>query len=115
MVSIECLSRGPGVGGFGPLRELLASLPAALAYLAGPDLVFEFASDNYRQAVGGRDLIGRPYHEAIPEIARGPRFTALHEVLQTGETRYARGEQAVVRRPGAEPEPRYLDSVYLPV
>ncbi|MCW2929670.1 MAG: domain S-box-containing protein [Actinomycetia bacterium] len=115
MVSIECLSRGPGVGGFGPLRELLASLPAAMAYLAGPDLVFEFASDGYRQAVGGRDPIGRPYHEAIPEIARGPRFKALHEVLQTGEIRYARGEQAVVRRPGAEPEPRYVDSVYLPV
>ncbi|HEX3963780.1 MAG TPA: SpoIIE family protein phosphatase [Trebonia sp.] len=115
MVSIECLSRGPGIGGFGLLRELLASLPAAMAYVAGPDLVFEFVSDGYRQAVGGRDLIGRPYHEAIPEVACGPRFKALHEVLQTGETRHARGEQAVVRQPGAEPELRYVDSVYLPV
>jgi PAS domain S-box-containing protein len=86
-----------------------------MAYVAGPDLVFEFASEGYRQAAGERDLIGRPYHEAIPEVARGPRFKALHEVLQTGETRYARGEESLARRPGAEPEPRYVDSVYLPV
>ena len=85
--------------GSGPLRELLASLPAAMAYVAGPDLVFEFVSDGYRQVLGGRDVIGRPFREALPEIARGPRLEALHQVLETGEPRLARGEEAWVRWP----------------
>ena len=68
--------------GLGLLRELLASLPAAVAYVAGPDLVFEFASDGYRQAVGGRDLIGRPFREALPEVVGQPPFEALRQVLR---------------------------------
>jgi PAS domain S-box-containing protein len=36
-------------------------------------------------------------------------------VLQTGEPRQFRGEEARLGRPGAEPEPRYIDSFYQPV
>ena len=115
MVSIECPSRGPGSGELGPLCKLLASLPAAVAYVAGPDLVFEFASDTFRRGLGGRELIGRPYREAVPEVVGRPRFQALRQVLQTGEPRHARGEEMLMRRPGAEPEPLYVDSVYEPV
>jgi PAS domain S-box-containing protein len=115
MVSTERPSRGTGSGGVGPLRKLLASLPAAVAYVAGPDLVFEFVSDVCRQALGGRDLVGRPYHEALPGAASQPAFEALRQVLQTGEPRQARGEEAWLRRPGARGEPTYVDSVYQPV
>ncbi|HEX3961353.1 MAG TPA: PAS domain-containing protein, partial [Trebonia sp.] len=113
MVSTAYQARGSGAGGLGPLRELLASLPAAVAYVAGPDLVFEFASDRYRRLLGGRDVIGRPFREALPEPACRPRFEALCEVLRTGEPRHVRGEEAWVRRPGAEPI--YIDSAYQPV
>jgi hypothetical protein len=86
------------------LRELLASLPASLAYVAGPDLVIEFASDGFRQGVGGRELIGRPFRDAVPEVVGQPLFEALSEVLKTGEMREGRGEEIwVSRRPGAEP------------
>jgi PAS domain-containing protein len=97
------------------LRELLGSLPAAVAYVAGPDLVFEFASDGYRRVLGGRDVIGRPFREAVPEVVGRPRFEALRQVLRTGEPRQFRGEEAWLARPGAEPEPRYIDSSYQPV
>jgi PAS domain S-box-containing protein len=116
MVSPDCPGPGPSFGGLGMLQELLARLPAALAYVTGPDLVFEFASDGYRQTVGGRELIGRPFREAVPEAVGQPPFVALRQVLQTGEPRQARGEEVwVSRRPGAEPEQRYFDSVYQPV
>ena len=97
MVSAEYPGRGPGSGGPRPLGELLVSLPAAVAYVAGPDLVFEFASDVYRQAFGGRDLIGRPYHEALPELAGRPRFEALRLVLQTSVTAESRPVQEPCR------------------
>src|SRR5260221_431671 len=114
MVSTRSPSRDSDSGALGPSRELLANLPAALAYVAGPDLVFEFASDGYRQALGWRDLVGRPYREAVPEVGQ-PRFEALREVLQTGEPRQVRGEEVWLRRHGAELEPAYFDSVYQPV
>ena len=115
MVSTRCPSLGPGFGELGLLWELLARLPAAVAYVSGPDLVFEFASDGYRQAFGGRDLIGRPFREALPETVDQPLFAALRRVLQTGEPNHARAEKAWIRRGGAEPERAYIDSVYLPV
>src|SRR5580658_5322937 len=116
MVSTEFQKRGSGVGGLGSLRELLATLPAAaVAYVAGPDLVFEFASDGYRQIIGGRDVVGRPFREALPEVVGQPLFDALSQVLQTGEPRQARGEEVWLRRRGAEPEQAYFDSAYQPV
>jgi PAS domain S-box-containing protein len=98
------------------LRELLTSLPASLAYVAGPELVIEFASAGFRQGVGGRELIGRPFRDAVPEVVGQPLFEALSEVFKTGEMREGRGEEIwVSRRPGAEPEQRYFDSIYQPV
>ena len=38
------------------LHELFAAVPVPVAYLAGPELVFEFANDAYRQLVGRQDL-----------------------------------------------------------
>jgi len=115
MVPIKCPSRGPSFGELGLLCELLSSLPAALAYVAGPDLVFEFASDGYRAALGGRELIGRPLLEAVPEVVGQPPVEALRLVMQTGEPCQARGQEVRLRRNGAEPEPMYVDSVYQPV
>ena len=81
-----------------------------------PDLVIEFASDGFRQGLGGRELIGRPFREAVPEVVGQPLFEALSQVLKTGEFREGRGEEIwVSRRPGAEPEQRYFDSIYQPV
>jgi PAS domain S-box-containing protein len=115
MVSAECPSSGTGSGGLGPLCELLGSLPAAVAYVTGPDLVFEFVNDACRLALGGRDVIGRPYYEALPEAASQATFEALRQVLRTGETLRARGEETWPPRPGARAEPTYVDSVYQPV
>jgi PAS domain S-box-containing protein len=97
------------------MREVPASLPAALAYVAGPDLVFEFASDRYRQVLGGRDVIGLPFREALPEVVGQPPFEALRQVLRTGEPRQARGEELWLRRHGTELEQAYIDSAYQPL
>ena len=69
MVSLPRQAARPGPSGPSLLRELLHGLPAAVAYAAGPDLVYEFANDEYRRLVGGRALIGRPLREVLPEMA----------------------------------------------
>jgi PAS domain S-box-containing protein len=93
-------------------RELLSSLPAAVAYLAGPDLVVEFANEAYRRLVGGQedgqpeqifaDLEYRPVHDAdgtvtgvllyaadvTAHVGDRRRLETLTEQLATTEERY---------------------------
>src|SRR5260221_13867864 len=91
MVSSGYPGHSLGSGKLGPLHELLDSLPAAaVAYVAGPDLVFEFASDGYRQVIGGRDGLGRPLREALPEVVGPPPVEVLRPGLRAGEAPPAR-------------------------
>jgi PAS domain S-box-containing protein len=96
------------------MRELIASLPAAVAYLSGPDLVVDFANDACFQLVGDRDLVGKPLREALPELAEQGELEILIRILETGEP--VRGSEARVRihRHG-QAEQRYVDYAYQPV
>ena len=67
--------------GLAQLQEMLSGVPAAVAYLAGPDLVVAFANDEYRQLVGDRDVVGLPVRVALPELARQGWFELLGQVL----------------------------------
>jgi len=75
------------------MRELLTSLPAALAFLTGPDLVIEFANDACFRLVGGRNLLGRPLMEVLPELADQEEI--LVQVMNSGEP--VRGSEAGIR------------------
>jgi len=97
------------------LRELLANLPAAVAYLAGPDLVIEFANDVYRRLVGDRDVVGLPLRQALPELAPQGRFEMLEQILETGQAAGGNETEVWVRRPGEQPEQMFVDFVYQPV
>jgi PAS domain S-box-containing protein len=114
MGSIADAGRLDSFGGLELTRDLLANMPAAVAYVAGPDLVFEFANDEYRRVAGDRALIGLPLREALPELAE-ERVAAVRRVLQTGQQVRCREPKAWVRRDGREPEQVFADFVYQPV
>jgi len=78
-------------------RELLSCLPAAVAYLSGPDLVVEFANETYRRLVGGRDVTGLPPQEALPGPSRGASLEILREAWQTGQPMSGPGSEIRVR------------------
>ncbi|WP_207486028.1 PAS domain-containing protein [Arenibaculum pallidiluteum] len=98
------------------LRELFRQAPGFVAVLRGPDHVFEIANDAYLQLVGRSDILGRPTAEALPEIREQGFIALLDEVLRTGRP-YVGQEVRVLlqRRPGVEPEERYVDFVYQPI
>jgi PAS domain S-box-containing protein len=94
------------------MRELLTSLPAALAFLTGPDLVIEFANDACFRLVGHRNLLGRPLTEALPELADEQEI--LVQVMNSGEP--VRGSEAAIRfGPDEHAGQRFVDYVYQPV
>ncbi|MGI4821120.1 MAG: ATP-binding protein [Janthinobacterium lividum] len=68
------------------LHRLVAEAPAMIAVLVGPDHVVELANDDFRAMFGHRELVGRPYRQAVPELAGQPFFDQLDAVYRTGET-----------------------------
>ena len=98
------------------LSEIFRQAPAFMAVLRGPDLVFELANTAFYQIVGDREVIGKSLREALPEL-RGQGFEELLvEVLETGAPFVGREVPAMlVRSPGASPEERFVDFVYVPI
>jgi signal transduction histidine kinase len=90
--------------------------PSFLAILRGPTHTFELVNDAYRQLVGHREVLGKPMLDALPEI-RGQGFVELLDrVLETGEPFVGREMPVLLARtPGAPPQERFLDLVYLPL
>jgi PAS domain S-box-containing protein len=98
------------------LRDTIAQWPSPVCVLTGSDHVFDAASAAYTRMVGGRDLLGRPFAEALPELARQGYVQRLDRVFQSGER--VRGEGVAVRwdRDGSGTETDgVVDFVYQPL
>ncbi len=103
-----------GRGRIALMWRLLRGLPVAVAYVAGPDLVFECANEEYRRVAGGRGLIGRPLREALPDLGLA-RLEMVQSVARSGRPCQGRESEVWVRRPGREPEQLFVDFVHQPV
>ncbi|WP_187632079.1 PAS domain-containing protein [Hymenobacter lutimineralis] len=65
--------------------QVFAQTPACIAILRGPEHQFEFVNAPYQQLFPGRQLLGRPLIEALPETAEYGFVKLLDQVYQTGE------------------------------
>lgn len=95
--------------------DQLRRAPGFVTVLRGPDYIIEFASDAVRRALGGREIEGRPYAEAVPEFTP-PQFLEMMNKVMAGETVSGRGVAArICAGPGTTPELRYFDFVHQPI
>lgn len=69
----------------GRQRAMLDQMPGFAAVLTGPDHVFAYVNDAYRQIGGNRDYLGRPVREVFPELESQGFFANLDRVYATGE------------------------------
>jgi PAS domain S-box-containing protein len=97
------------------MRDVLASLPAAAAYLTGPELVVEFANSACRELIGGRDVVGLPLREALPELAAQERIEKLRRVLAAGEPAPEDVTGVQVSRGGGQAGQVFADFAFQPV
>ncbi|MDB4914236.1 MAG: ATP-binding region ATPase domain protein [Gemmatimonadetes bacterium] len=99
------------------LEAAFRQSPSFLAILRGPENVFDAINPAYEQIIGhGRDVIGKPLFEAIPET-RGQGFDVfLGQVRETGEPLVFRDLPVMLERTaGTALEERFLDITYLPL
>ncbi len=65
-------------------RNLLAQAPVPAALLTGPEHRFEVANSLYCQMVGRREVVGKTFLEALPELQGTPTPDILDRVYRTG-------------------------------
>ncbi len=102
------------------LDRVVTQLPVAVAVMEGAELRFRALSAAYRQVIGGRDVVGRPIREALPELSGGDGgadfFALLEGVYATGEAMYGTNVPAAWDDDGdGVPEDHLVDLVYAPL
>jgi signal transduction histidine kinase len=107
------------------MAALLEEAPAAIAIVRGPNHIFELANAGYRQLVGGRDVVGKPVAEAVPELRSQGVIEMLDRVLETREpfvgtevpVRYARTPTLLAQgaMTEADLEEHFINFVYQPI
>ena len=96
------------------LSEIFRQAPSFICVLRGPDHIVERANDRYYQLVGHRDILGKSIRDALPEVAGQGYFERLDDVYRTGTSWIGSDVPVSLQRtPGATPERRYLDLVYM--
>ena len=95
------------------LARQFEEAPGFITMMSGPDHVFQFANASYRLLLGGRDMIGKPVREAIPEAADQGFVELLDRVYKTGEPFVGRRTPIVLQAdPGEPSREHFLDFIY---
>ena len=95
------------------LERFIEQAPAIICVHAGPDFIFEKINPRYQQVFPGRELLGKPLLEGLPELAGTPVWDMVQQVYQTGETVY--GNEVLIPLAPAEGSPlenKYYDFTY---
>lgn len=96
-------------------RTMIEQAPVAIGLLRGSKLVIESANDAILLLWGkGKEIIGKPLLEALPEIVGQPFTTLLENVLQTKTPYYGYETKATLKR-NNQLEDCYFNFVYAPV
>jgi len=68
------------------LKQFLLQAPAGICILEGSELTYQFINSGYQQFFPGRELLGKPLLEAVPEIRDQDIHRIISNVFATGET-----------------------------
>ncbi|WP_207434223.1 PAS domain-containing protein [Sabulibacter ruber] len=98
------------------VQRMLAQAPVQFAVLKGANWVGDFATPLFRQLIGGRDIVGKPFKEALPELEHQGYFDILEKVYATGKLYRGNEQQAYLDRQGnGTLEVGYFDFIYQPL
>jgi PAS domain S-box-containing protein len=91
---------------------MFADLPAAVAFVTGPDLVVQVANDRYLALVGCADLAGRSLSAALPELGNQEMIRLFRQVLESGEPAWRHELPVRAGRRRGQPGRIFVDAFY---
>lgn len=86
------------------LRHVFEQGPVAYAVVCGPEHRFETANPRFREMIGDRSVLDRPFREALPELARTGFSELLDRVFATGQAHYGHEYHVRLERTNAPAE-----------
>ncbi len=95
------------------IKRFFMQAPAGICILDGAEFVFELINPLYQQLFPGRELLGKPLLEAVPEIKGAPIWDVLQDVYQTGKS--FEGDELLIplaRTSDGPVENRYFNFIY---
>lgn len=97
------------------LHRFFMEAPAGICVLSGPNFVFEMVNPVYQQFFPGRQLLGLPVLEALPELYNQPIEDILKDVYYNNKS-FVGSELKVplARYTNGPLEDRYFNFAYLP-
>jgi PAS domain S-box-containing protein len=66
------------------LQQVFSEAPVAIVVFRGRDFIVELANPTYQALLQGRELVGKPFADSVPELPRNV-WDAFNSVLDTGE------------------------------
>jgi len=66
------------------LNEFFMEAPAGICLWTGPDLTYEMVNPAYQKILAGRNLLGRPILEAVPELKGAPLIDSMLDTYYNG-------------------------------
>ena len=96
------------------LHALFEQAPAAIAILRGPDLRYELSNPQNQEMAGGRQMIGRPLREVLPEFEGQGLLKLVEGVYRSGEPFIGRELPIRLKSPGGEERVVYVNGMYQP-
>ncbi|CAN5162873.1 hypothetical protein BH11MYX1_BH11MYX1_57130 [soil metagenome] len=96
------------------LRALLEQAPGFMAFVTGPEHVFELTNPAFDTVVGTRKLVGLAVRQALPDLADQGFYELLDTVYKSGEPFVGRGLRVNFSVDNVAFF-RYVDFVYQPI
>lgn len=96
------------------MEKLLEEIPAQIAIVTGPNLVYDFINPRYKNELfPNREVLGKPLLDVLPEVGGQPIFDALQHVYKTGET-FTGNEICIplAKEPGGPIQDHYFNVFY---
>lgn len=97
------------------LQALFEQAPGFMAILTGPDHVFGGANPAYLALMGGRDVIGKPVREAVPEAVPQGLVALLDQAYLSGAGQSEAGREVWLAGADGVRRQAYLDFVNQPL
>jgi PAS domain S-box-containing protein len=96
-------------------HQMFDDSPAFFALLRGPEYVIELSNKAHSALLPGRDVIGRPIREAVPEVEPQGYLNLLDHVYATGKVYKGYGMPVRLLDPDGSEREVYVDFVYQPI
>ncbi|WP_161499413.1 PAS domain-containing protein [Flavipsychrobacter stenotrophus] len=96
-------------------RSLVEKSPFPISIFKGKELKMEVANEPLLKIFNvGKEVLGKPLLEILPEMKEQPFMALLLDVLENGATHYGSEQPAYFLRENGEKDTRYFNFVYQP-